>query len=210
MLARSHFFMGDAYAVTPEEKGPIFEKGVTWGERAMGADPEFKARVDKGEKPADALSALQKDDQMAIYWTAASLGKWARLQGFTTIVKYKSYIAKLMTRCTELDETAFWGGPVRYWGGFYSVAPAFAGGDMTKSKEYFERAKTMFPENLTTYVLYADTYATKAQDRELFKQLLDHVIAADSGGIPELQPEFENEKRKAKDLLARIDELFAD
>lgn len=208
-LSRAWYFLGDAYVESPEERSVIFEKGVTWGEKAMSADPEFKARVDKGEKAATAVEALQKDDQMAIYWTGVNLGKWARLQGFSTVVKYKGYISALMTKCTALDETAFWGGPTRYWGSFYAVAPSFAGGDMTKSKEYFEKAKTSYPEVLTSYVLYADTYATKAQDRALFKQLLEHVIAAPGDAIPELVPEMANEKRKAQKLLDRIDELFA-
>lgn len=208
-LSRAWYFMGDAYVDEPEQRAVIFEKGVTWGEKAMAADLEFKARIDKGEKASTAVEALQKDDQMAIYWTGVNLGKWARLQGFSTVVKYKGYISALMTKCTALDETAFWGGPTRYWGSFYAVAPSFAGGDMTKSKEYFEKAKTAYPEVLTTYVLYADTYATKAQDRALFKSLLEHVIAAPGDAIPELVPEMANEKKKAEKLLARIDELFA-
>jgi tetratricopeptide (TPR) repeat protein len=209
LLARANYFLADAYHDDPAQKGPLFEKGVTWGERAMAADPEFKARLDKGEKPQDAVVALQKDDQMAIYWTATNLGKWARIQGFSTIVKYKGYIAKMMTHCSTLDESAFYAAPVRYWGAFYAVAPSFAGGDMNKSKENFEKAKSMAPEYFATYVLYADTYAVKAQDRALFKSLLDHVLATSSDVAPDVLPEQEAEKKKAQAMLAKIDELFA-
>ena len=147
---------------------------------------------------------------MAIYWTAANLGKWARSQGFATLVKYMGYIAKMMTHCLALDETAFYAGPVRYWGAFYAVAPGFAGGDMTKSKEYFERAKEMNPEYFGTYVLYADAYAEKAQERALFKSLLEHVINTPSDVLPEMIPEQNIEKAKAKAFLEQIDELFAE
>jgi tetratricopeptide (TPR) repeat protein len=209
LLARSYYFMADAYTESNEDKGPLFEMGVTAGEKAMAADDAFRAQIEKGVKPDNAVASLQKDDQMAIYWTASSLGKWARIQGFSTIVKYKGYIGKMMTHCLALDEAAYYGGPVRYWGAFYSVAPGFAGGDMDKSKEMYEKAIQMFPENFASYVLYADTYATKAQDRELFKKNLEIVINGDPNSLPEMLPEQINEQRKAKDLLARIDELFA-
>ncbi len=209
LLARSNYFLADGFTTDPEEKKAIFEKGVTWGEAAMAADSAFKAQVDKGTKPADAVTALQKDDQMAIYWTASSLGKWARASGFSTLVKYKGYIAKMMTHCLALDETAYYAGPVRYWGAFYAVAPGFAGGDMNKSREFFEKAKSMNPESYSTYVLYADTYAVKAQDKELFTSLLQAVIDGPVDSIPEMVPEQEVEKAKAAALLANIDELFA-
>jgi len=222
LLARASYLMADGYTTVAAEpvedfgkrltaaKATLFEAGTTYGERAMAADAAFKAQIDKGEKPADAVTALQVDDQMAIYWTAANLGKWARSQGFATLVKYKGYIAKMMAHCLALDETAFYAGPVRYWGAFYAVAPGFAGGDMTKSKESFEKAKSMNPEYLGTWVLYADTYAKKAQDRALFKSLLEHVINTPSDVLPEMIPEQNIEKRKAQAFLDRIDELFAD
>ncbi|MBJ93324.1 MAG: hypothetical protein CMP23_02490 [Rickettsiales bacterium] len=222
LLSRSYYLMADGYTNVPAEpaddyakrlvaaKAPLFEAGTTYGERAMAVDAAFKAQIDKGTKAADAVTALQLDDQMAIYWTAANLGKWARSQGFATLVKYKGYIAKMMTHCLALDETAFYAGPVRYWGAFYAVAPGFAGGDMTKSKEYFERAKEMNPEYFGTYVLYADAYAEKAQDRALFKSLLEHVINTPSDVLPEMIPEQNIEKAKAKAFLEQIDELFAE
>lgn len=209
LLARSNYFLADGFTTDPEEKKALFEKGVTWGEAAMAADAAFKAQVDKGVKPADAVTALQKDDQMAIYWTASSLGKWARMSGFSTLVKYKGYVAKMMTHCLALDETAYYAGPVRYWGAFYAVAPGFAGGDMDKSREFFEKAKGMNPEAFSTYVLYADTYAVKKQDKELFTSLLQYVIDTPSDVIPEMVPEQDVEKAKAAAMMAEIDDLFA-
>ncbi len=210
LLARAVYFRADGFTEDVEEKKALFERGVTAGEAAMAADAGFKAQIDKGVKASEAVSALQKDDQMAIYWTATNLGKWARASGFTTLVKYKGYIAKMMTHCLALDETAYYAGPVRYWGAFYAVAPGFAGGDMNKSREFFEKAKAMNPEAFSTYVLYADTYAVKTQDRELFDSLLKYVIDTPSDVIPELVAEQDVEKAKAKAMIAKASELFAD
>ncbi|MCO4768824.1 MAG: hypothetical protein KDA24_02260 [Deltaproteobacteria bacterium] len=209
LLARALYFRADGFTTDVEEKKAIWERGVTVGEAAMAADAAFKARIDKGDKPSDAVVALQKDDQMAIYWTATNLGKWARASGFSTLVKYKGYVAKMMTHCLALDETSYYAGPVRYWGAFYAVAPGFAGGDMDKSREFFEKAKGMNPEAFSTYVLYADTYAVKTQDRELFDSLLKYVIDTPSDIIPELVPEQDVEKAKAKALIEGASEKFA-
>ena len=209
LLSRALYFRADGFTEDVEAKKALFERGTTAGEAAMAADAAFKARIDKGDKPSDAVFALQKDDQMAIYWTATNLGKWARASGFTTLVKYKGYIAKMMTHCLELDETAYYAGPVRYWGAFYAVAPGFAGGDMNKSREFFEKAKAMNPEAFSTYVLYADTYAVKSQDRELFDTLLRYVIETPSDVIPELVPEQDVEKAKAQRLIDGASDLFA-
>jgi len=206
LLSRALYFRADGFTDDVEEKKALWERGVTVGEAAMAA---FKARIDKGDKPSDAVFALQKDDQMAIYWTATNLGKWARASGFSTLVKYKGYVAKMMTHCLDLDETSYYAGPVRYWGAFYAVAPGFAGGDMNKSREFFEKAKTMNPEAFSTYVLYADTYAVKTQDRELFDSLLKYVLETPSDVIPELIPEQDVEKKKAQALMDSASEKFA-
>ncbi len=209
LLSRALYFRADGFTEDVEEKKALWERGVTVGEAAMAADPAFKARIDKGDKPSDAVFALQKDDQMAIYWTATNLGKWARASGFSTLVKYKGYVAKMMTHCLDLDETSYYAGPVRYWGAFYAVAPGFAGGDMNKSREFFEKAKGMNPEAFSTYVLYADTYAVKTQDRELFDSLLKYVLETPSDVIPELIPEQDVEKKKAQALMDSASEKFA-
>jgi len=209
LLSRALYFRADGFTDDVEEKKALWERGVTVGEAAMAADAAFKARIDKGDKPSDAVFALQKDDQMAIYWTATNLGKWARASGFSTLVKYKGYVAKMMTHCLDLDETSYYAGPVRYWGAFYAVAPGFAGGDMNKSREFFEKAKTMNPEAFSTYVLYADTYAVKTQDRELFDSLLKYVLETPSDVIPELIPEQDVEKKKAQALMDSASEKFA-
>jgi len=210
MAARAQYFMADAYTESPEDKSTLFNLARDLGERAMLADAEYKARIDKGEKPANAVTALQKDDQMAIYWTASALGKWARLQGFSTLVKYKGYVAGMMEHCLALDETAFHSGPIRYWATYYAVAPGFAGGDMAKSKEWYEKSIKMNPEYLATYVLFAEAYGRKAQDKELFKKNLQYVLDADVNATPELTPEHVVEQKKAKKLLDNIDEYFAE
>jgi len=113
-----------------------------------------------------------------------------------------------MERCLMLDPGYFHGGPDRYFGAFYAVAPSFAGGDLSKSEEHFHRAFAAAPDYLATKVLMAENLAVKRQDRALYERLLQEVLAASDGVMPGLEPETRVEKQKAAELLQQADDKF--
>lgn len=211
-LARACYYVGDGFLRLASEDDAmlaLFEKGVAAGERAMMALSEpFTAAVQAGTKVEEAIASIPPEGQAALYWYATNLGKFAIAKGFTTTLFYKDRIVAVMNRVLSIDETFFYGAPHRYFGVFYAKAPAFAGGDMEKSKEHFERALQLSSDYLGTKVLYAEFYATKTEDKELFTQLLNEVQAADPAVLPELVPEQQAEQQKAEFLLAQIDERF--
>jgi tetratricopeptide (TPR) repeat protein len=212
-LARGWFFLADAHMRKLGEKSEqyleTFEKGVAASERALGAaSPEFKAAVTAGEPVEKAITKIGPDAAPAAYWYAASLGKWARAKGFATTLGNKDKIKSTMERVLEVAPDFFYAAPDRYFGAYYSVAPGFAGGDVKKSRAHFEKSLHVAPNYAGTKVLMADTYATKVQDRALFEQLLDEVLAMPDDAIPGLEAETRVEKQKAQELKARIKELF--
>ncbi|RME07436.1 MAG: hypothetical protein D6812_00125 [Deltaproteobacteria bacterium] len=207
-LSRAYYFLADGYTEDPEEKKRLWEKGTTYGERALGTSPEFLARVKETGNVGEAVQILGMDYIAPIYWTATNLGKWARLEGFTTMLKYKKQIKGMIERVTALDETFFYGAPHRYWGAYYAVAPSFAGGDMRKSEASFRRALEIEPNYFGTRVLFADYYARKAGDRALFEEMLRYVLEGDPKVLPDIVPEQKVEQEKARRLMARIDEFF--
>lgn len=195
---------GDAYLAA-------FEKGTAAGERALAAgNPRFKQEVTGGVKVEEAIKSVGPESIEAAYWYASNLGKWSRAKGFATTLGNKDRIKAVMSRVLELDENFFHAGPHRYWGAFYAVAPAFAGGDLDKSKKHFEKSIQLAPNYIGTKVLYAELYAAhgKIADKELFNKLLDEVIAAPDDSIPGLEAETRNEKEKAKELKSRANDLF--
>jgi hypothetical protein len=115
-----------------------------------------------------------------------------------------------MTRVGELDPGYYFNGPDRYWGAYYSAIPSFAGQDLNKSKDYFDKAIAAHPDFLGTHVLLAGEWAVKTQNKAKFEEELNGVINGDAGKIPEVRPEAEAEQRKAKDLLAHEGDFFAD
>lgn len=209
LLARGYYVLGDGYTDGPDEKLDLFQKGMDWGKQAMKAS-QGKRAWDEKVKDGEAVAGVDATDIASAYWYATNLGKWARAKGFGTVVAKKNEIARILTWVRAADEKFFHGAPPRYWGSFYAVAPSFAGGSLPKSKENFERAIEIAPTMLSTYVLFADTYATKAQDKELFLKNLETVIKADPAALPDLLPEQLLEQKKACAFVARTGELFGE
>ncbi len=209
-LARAYYFLADGYLRgQPEAYLSTFEKGTAAGERALGVrNAQFREQVTSGKPVEQAASVLQKEDVEAAYWYATNLGKWARAKGFATTLGNKDKIKSVMDKVLQLDPEFFHGAPHRYFGAFYAVAPGFAGGDMSKSQEHFEKSLQIAPDYVATKVLMAEVYATKKDDRALFDKLLDEVLATDDGVLPGLEAETKVEKEKARELKARASELF--
>jgi hypothetical protein len=59
-----------------------------------------------------------------------------------------------------------------------------------------------------THVLIADTLAPKKDDRALFKKHLEFVINGKSAVLPDIVPEQDAEKRKAKKMLESMEDYF--
>jgi hypothetical protein len=59
-----------------------------------------------------------------------------------------------------------------------------------------------------TYVYYAKTYAVQQQDQELFESLLKKVDEASLDVLPEARLANAAAKKKARLLLARVNDLF--
>ncbi len=213
-LARAHYLLADGYLFFDDTKHAEFlatyEKGLTVAETGMAAlSPDFEKRRHAGTKIEDAAMVLGAEAVPLMYWYATNLGKWARAQNsMPTLLKHKDRIFKIMSRVYELNPEYFHGAPDRYFGAYYAVAPGFAGGDLGKSNEYFQKALQREPKYLATYVLIAENYAPKMQDRALFERHLKFVLEAPEDILPDLIPEARVEKRKAEKLMKEIDEKF--
>lgn len=211
-LSRAYYLLADGamrFAGEDEAMQQTFEKGAMAGEKAMmSISEEFAQRVRADEKVETAVKAIPVDGQAAIYWYAANLSRFAVAKGFTTTLFYKDRIFAVMQHVLELDPTFFHGAPHRYFGAFYAKAPAFAGGDLAKAKEHFEKALAIDANYFSTKVLYAEFYAIKTEDKALFTQLLSDVNAAQPAQYPEVVAEQKIEQEKARRLLTQVEELF--
>jgi hypothetical protein len=184
-------------------------RGIEHAEKGLAAVSEpFEKRVLSGIRAEDAVVVIDRTGIELVYWYASNLGKWAKAKGFSTVLKHKDRIFKMVSHVYKTAPDYFHGAADRYFGAFYAVAPAFAGGDLDKSKSHFEATMAAAPKYLGSYVLAAELYTTKAQAPESFDQFLQVVMTTPADALPEVAPENEVEKRKAQALLAKKAELF--
>jgi tetratricopeptide (TPR) repeat protein len=209
-LTRAHYFLADGYLRNDDKEYlKVMDKGVEWGERAMAAaSPEFAKMMGEKKKLPEAVKVVPKEGVPAMYWYASSLGKWAKKKGFAVLLGQKDNVKATMDRCLELDPNYYHGGPHRYFGAYYAIAPGFAGGDLEKSKVHFKKSLEIAPNFPGTKVLWAQELAVKQQNEELFDKLLAEVLETPDNAIPDLVPEIMVEKQKARELQANKDELF--
>ena len=207
-LTRGYYFLADSHLQNSDEKKKYYELAASYGEKAMATNASFKEDVKSGKSVEDSLDSLTKTEVPAIYWTAASLGKWSKISGISAQLKYKTRIKAMVSKVEALQPDYFFAAPARYWGAFYALAPSFAGGDIKKSIIHFEKSVKMAPEYQGTKVLMADVYYTKTGDKKKFEQTLKDVISSKFDNHPEIGPENALEKKKAEKLLEKMDELF--
>lgn len=209
-LLRGWYFLGDGHETEKDAKLAAWVVAIEWGKKCLAINPEFTALLAKGdETEATAARAFQASDVPCLYWTSSSLGKWAKGSGIGTTLKHLPTVKAYMTRVGELEPTYYYSGPDRYWGAYYSAIPSFAGQDLGKSHDYFDKALATYPDFLGTHVLLAAEWAVKKQDKATFEKELNWVIQQPSDRLPEVKPEMEAEQRKATALLAQEGDLFA-
>ena len=209
ILSRGHNIMGSFHVKDKALQLQSFEKGITWGERGLATNPEFEKRIaEVGGDISKALDTVTKKEVDALFWTATNLGRWAKGSGIATILKHKVAIKKMIERVQELDPNFFYASTDRYWGAYYAIAPSFAGGDLKKSYQAFQQAFKKSQGYLGNHVLFAKYYATKKGDKDLFKKELQKTLDANPATISEFIPENILYQREAKELLAKMEDLF--
>lgn len=212
-LARGYYWLAEGYVAFDANSDATYlathQKGMEAGEQAMrNYSEKTRRQMELGAKLEDMAPFIDKDGVPAMYWYASCLGRWAKKQGTAKAVLYKDAIRKVQERSRELDENYFYAAPLRYFGAFYAFAPPFAGGDVEKGKAYFEEAIKRFPNYLGTRVLYADIYAVKVQDEDLFRRQLQLVIDTEEPAGSDITWENQVAKKQAQTLLIKAGELF--
>ena len=92
---------------------------------------------------------------------------------------------------------------------WFSSRPKGFGGDLKKAQDHFLKALELGRGKfLMTYVYYANYYARKAMDRDLFTSALQKVQNTPADVVPDLTLLNTVAKKKADELLTRADEYF--
>ncbi len=199
-LSYAYYFLADAFE-EGEQKSKDYYTGYEWGIKALTFDPGFKQRYAVDQQGiGDAVSGLSKEFSGAIFWTATCYGKWGKMRNILKQLGPAKQARKMITYLYGIDRNYYYGGPARWLGAFHAIAPGIAGGDMKKSKLYYDEALAAAPQYFATRVLMAENYYPKVKDRAGRDKALDEVINGDANALPEIAIEQKTEQDKAMKL----------
>jgi hypothetical protein len=149
-------------------------------------------------------------DMPYVFWSASCWGNWvgAHANSISALAELPR-VEALMRRALVLDEAYYYGGPHLFMGVLYASRPQVAGGNLDLSKDHFLKAiKIGEGKFLMAYVYYADYYARKTFDRELFVSVLNKVLETPVDIVPELTLLNTVARHRAEALLGKTDEYF--
>jgi len=208
-LSAAQYYLGNYFTESTDEKVKVHEKGMEYAIRGLLANPEIKAEFDKKEKQIwEAVGAAGPGDIQNLFWLGSNWGRFAEPQGLATRAAEAPKIKAIQERTYVLGETLHYGGVHRFFGVYYLKAPAQPD-PVVNSKKHFDRAVEIGPQHLENYLLYAEEFATKLQDEDLYRQLLQKVLDyPEAKDPPELRIVNWRARIRAKELLT--DDAIAD
>jgi len=156
------------------------------------------------------VGQMTHSDLPYVFWSASCWGAWVGAHSSSiTAVAELSRVEVLMRRALNLDEAYYYGGSHIFMGVLYASRPRVAGGSLDLAKQHFLKAIELGQGKfLMTYVYYADSYARKAFDKELFVSTLKEVLNTPADTLPELTLMNTVARHRAEALLEKADEYF--
>ena len=156
------------------------------------------------------LQKLHRKAMPYLFWSAACWGGWIRLNLDSMEAQAQlPRVEMMMKRALELDEGFYYGGPHLFMGIWYASRPKIAGGNLDTAQYHFQKAMELGQNKfLMTKVYYAETYARKKFDRDLFVATLNEVLQTPADIEPDLTLINTVARRKAEEMLRTADDYF--
>ncbi len=212
-LGTYYTLMGYGYSGTKSEKQSNYTKGMQYCERVMYGNPDFKARIQKGENVWDAGGVLTKNELYSLYfWYIAVGSMWRECLGAPAKIlniQWPRRAGRVLEAMTKIDPDFRYGSIQFVWANYYAAVPGFMGGDLKKSEDYFNKAIAAGPQMIQFLTGRARYLQTQKKDRDAFIADLKAAIAI----APEKSKPLEyawavfhiNDARK---MLAEVDKYF--
>jgi len=195
----------------PERAPVLGERAREYGLRLLGTNKDFAgaARVPLAEF-GEALRSAGSGDVEKLFWGGYGWATWIGFsKGAPAAVADLPKVEQLMLRVLALDEGFYHGGAHLFLGIYYGSRPEMLGGRPEVSRDHFEKALVLGDRQfLPVLVAYAEYYARQTFDRELYVRLLEEALAFDLARAPDLTLPNVLAKRRAKRMLAQVDDLF--
>jgi predicted anti-sigma-YlaC factor YlaD len=188
----------------------LYERGRDYGLRGLELRcPDLRARL--REAPAKTAARFEQRHVPLLYWTGLAWFGAINLAKDDPALSADQYLAEaLMRRALALDET-YERGVLHDFFIAWEGRGAAAGGSFARARVHFERAVALSnAQRAWPYVAFAESVCVKQQDRGCFKDTLERALAVDLERLPDCRLNNVIIQQRARWLLGREDELFAE
>ncbi len=165
------------------------------------------------ENPKAAVQRAKVADVPLLYWTAASWGAAISLsKDKPELVADQPTVEALIDRALELDEKFDHGAIHGFLISYEMARPGIsAQAAAARARKHFDRAMELSGGQLAApLVTFAEQVSVQKQNRAEFESLLKRALAIDPDAKPEWRLANMVLQRRARWLLARVDELFVE
>ena len=195
----------------PERASEFYLRAMKYSLRSLGS--KGRTLENAGSKTADIQKTLQgigKKDYDAFFWTAVALNAWINLNldkpaALAQLGLSQAYLKRVL----EIDGNYLHGFPYILMGVTLAARPRMFGGNIQQAKFNFEKALSLSDGKfLLVHYYYARYYAPRAQDKDLFLELIDEMINGNPRDLPDVCLINTMIQDRAIELKAMADELF--
>ena len=215
LLAEAQAYASYA-SVLDEDEGDraayLSERAKQYALKALELTPPFQGVLGKPlEVFQERLEQAGKKHVPTLFWVGNIWGGWiaAGSEGPAAMADLP-WVEAMMDRALQLDPGFYYGGSHLFKAILLSARPEQFGGSLKKAEEHFRKAMDFGQGKfLMTDVYYAEYYARQTLNRDLFVSTLKRVVLETAADLePDLTLSNTLAQRKAKKLLARVDEFF--
>ncbi len=177
LLAEVNYWKGEI--ADKSEKLEIYKTGMELGKVGISIDP------------------TNIESQ---FWTSVCMGLLGDEQGILNSIFLLGPMESSIEKCLKLDESYYYGGPLRVAGLFYHRIPSWpiSKGDNRKALEYLQKALIYGPEFCLNHLYISYVYKALNQKAKA-KEHLNWII--DFAGVDKFKIEIDKYKMKAKKEL---------
>ena len=156
------------------------------------------------------LQKTGKNDVPYLFWAASCWGSWISLnRGSMEAMAELPRMESIMKRVLVLDEAFYYGGAHIFMGILEAARPRIAGGDLNNARDHFLKAIELGEGKfLMAKVYFAQYYARKSFDRELYIATLEDVLNTPVNIKPNLTLLNSVAHTRAKKMISEADDYF--
>jgi len=171
-------------------------------------NPQLRRQLQQREY-RQATARFSRSDAAALYWASAGWVAAFAIDPFDMKLGMSlPQAAALMERVLELDPGFSRGAVHNFYILYYGALPEYMGGSSQRAREHFAKALAAGGSDTSPYISLASTVSVKEQDGAEYRSLLQKVLAADVNADPDNRLVNILNQRKAKWMLAHIDDYF--